>query len=131
MSAQIKNKMEYQKQPPRPKKKQKPIPRISKRKAAATTQPNQKDLFLEIWEERDHKSELSGEFLGDEPNAFFFAHILGKGAYPQLKFSKENIMLVTHDEHWQLDQNTHLAKLDDLYKPFFDKAEKLKLELCK
>lgn len=121
--------MEYQKQPPRPKKKPKSISRISKRKAAANTQPNQKDLFLEIWAERDHISELSGQYLGDEPNAFFFAHILGKGAYPKLKFSKENIMLVTQDEHWQLDQNTHLSKLNELYKPFFDRAEMLKEKL--
>lgn len=122
--------MEYQKQPKKPKKKQTKISRISKRKAALPNQYNQKDLFFEIWSEREHVSELSGKYLGEEPNAFFFAHILSKGAYPELKFCKENIMLVTQDEHWQLDQNTHLAKEDELYNLFFDKAEKLK-ERCK
>lgn len=87
---------------------------------------SQKELFIEIWEEREHVSELSGKYLGDEMNAWFFAHILSKGSNPQLKYNKENIMLVTQEEHWQLDQNTHLAKQDPLYKPFFDKAEELK-----
>lgn len=89
---------------------------------------SQIELFQEIWNERDHVSELSGKYLGDEMNAWFFAHILSKGSNPQLKFNKENIMLVTQEEHWQLDQNTHLAKQDPLYKPFFDKAEKLKIK---
>lgn len=87
---------------------------------------SQIELFQEIWNEREHVSELSGKYLGDEMNAWFFAHILSKGSNPQLKYNKENIMLLTQDEHWQVDQNTHLAKQDPLYKPFFDKAEKLK-----
>lgn len=89
---------------------------------------SQIELFQEIWNERDHVSELSGKYLGDEMNSWFFAHILSKGSNPQLKFNKENIMLVTQEEHWQLDQNTHLAKQDPLYKPFFDKAEELKIK---
>ena len=85
-------------------------------------------MFKEIWNEREHISELSGKFLGDEMNAWYFAHILSKGSYPHLKLNKENIMMVTQDEHWQLDQNTHLAKEDNLYKPYFKKAEKLKIK---
>jgi hypothetical protein len=98
---------------PKPEKKQKP-------------KKEQKDMFLQIWEEREHISELSGEYLGEEPNVWYFAHILGKGAYPQAKHDKENIMLVTQKEHWELDQNTHKAKANSLYKPFFDKQQELK-----
>jgi len=87
---------------------------------------DQKKMFIEIWKERPHVSELSGEYLGDEMNAWFFAHILGKGAYPHLKLVKENIMLVTQAEHWTLDQQTHRAKAYDLYDPFFEKAQQLK-----
>lgn len=90
----------------------------------------QKEMFLKIWADRPHISELSGESLGEEINVWFFAHILGKGAYPQIKLNPDNIMLVTHDEHWQLDQNTHLAKQDPLYKLFFDKAQRLKEEFA-
>ena len=73
-------------------------------------------------------SELSGIPLGDEMNAWFFAHILSKGSYPHLKLNKENIILVTQHEHWQLDQNTHLAKEDELYDKYFEKAEGLKIK---
>lgn len=107
----------------------KPTPK----KKNGTKRPKPKDnrqqqMFIEIWEEREHKSELSGKYLGDEMNAWFFAHILSKGSYPHLKFRKDNIILVTQEEHWQLDQNTHLAKQDTLYKAYFDKAEQLKQE---
>lgn len=104
---------------------------LGKRKKKSSSKKRKKDskereMFLEIWEERDHVSELSGKYLGNEPNSWFFAHILSKGSNLQLKLVKENIMLVTQEEHWQLDQNTHLAKQDPLYQPFFDKLEILK-----
>ena len=109
--------MEY----PKPQKKIK-----TKAKKVYKPKVGQVDMFLLIWKEREHKSELSGAYLGDIPNAWFFAHILGKGAFPQAKYDLDNIMLVTQDEHWQLDQNTHLAKTDSLYAPFFQKQELLK-----
>ena len=88
----------------------------------------QKDLFLKIWNERPHYSELSGKYLGEEPNSWFFAHILSKGAAPNLKYDPRNIMLVTKEEHWELDQNTHKAKENPLYAPYFERAEQLKGE---
>lgn len=106
---------------PKPTKKLK-----TKAKKVYKPKVGQVDMFLQIWKEREHKSELSGQYLGDEMNAWFFAHILGKGAFPQAKYDPDNIMLVTQDEHWQLDQNTHLVKTDSLYAPFFKKQEILK-----
>jgi hypothetical protein len=102
------------------------IPKPTKKKKKPKGE--QKQMFLEIWEEREHVSELSGKYLGEESNSWFFAHILSKGAYPHLKLVKENIMLLTKDEHWQVDQNTHLAKENKLFQPFFDKAEELKIK---
>ena len=105
------------------------IGKRTKKKSSKTKKSSgQKELFIEIWNEREHVSELSGKHLGNDMNAWFFAHILSKGSNPHLKLNKDNIMLLTQEEHWQLDQNTHLAKQDPLYKPFFDKAEELKIK---
>ena len=98
-----------------------------KKKAKKPSDKRQQEMFKKIWSEREHVSELSGAWLGDEMNAWFFAHILSKGSYPHLKLVEENIMLVTQLEHWELDQNTHKAKEKSLYKPYFDKAEELKI----
>lgn len=57
------------------------------------------DFFKEIWDERPHRSEISGIWLGNEPLTTFFDHLLPKELYPELKFEKENIILVTPDEH--------------------------------
>ena len=60
-------------------------------------------MFLEIWEERKKGgkvySELSGEWLGYEPKTLFFDHALEKAQYPEYKYVKENIILVTWKEH--------------------------------
>lgn len=100
--------------------------RKKKKKSKKVNPRLQSKMFEEIWRERPHMSELSGKLLGDEMNVWFFAHILGKGAYPHLKLVKENIMLVTKEEHWTLDQQTHRAKAYDLYDPFFKRAQELK-----
>lgn len=55
-------------------------------------------LFKEIWEERPHRSEISGD-----PLEYFdircFSHTLTKQAYPRFRLLKANIRLVTPDEH--------------------------------
>lgn len=65
-------------------------------------------LMLEIWEERGPHSQVSGEYLG-EFNVCFMAHILPKGQnkYPKFKLKKENIIIMSLDEHYQWD---HLRK---------------------
>lgn len=59
-------------------------------------------VFLELWNERPHVSQVSGE-----PIQFFsvsnFAHILSKGAFPSLRLEKRNIYLVTKEEHHEYD----------------------------
>jgi hypothetical protein len=57
------------------------------------------EFFLTIWKERPHKSEISGDSLGQTALSIFFHHILSKGKVPQAKFDPENIVLVTLDEH--------------------------------
>ncbi len=68
---------------------------------------NRNDLFLQIWEKRPHKSEVSGEYLGKEPLTVFFHHILPKEKYPEACFDEENIILLTLDEHTNVESNMY------------------------
>lgn len=72
-----------------------------KKKYSVTNQggDNMIDFFFQIWNERPHISEISGAFLGHEPLTVFFHHILEKEMYPDLAFEKENIILLTLEEH--------------------------------
>lgn len=90
---------------------------------------NQKELFLWIWENRDHLSELSGKPLLPKGHLLFFwqfAHILPKGSYPKWKFEEKNIILALPEEHER--QNTFQIfndRYDELrreyYKEFYNK----------
>jgi hypothetical protein len=61
--------------------------------------------FLDsILESREHTSFISGlPIEGGRPNC---AHVLPKGAYPELKYDPENIVLLTWKEHQLFDQGT-------------------------
>jgi hypothetical protein len=83
-------------------------------------------MFREIWEERSPFSEVSGTFLGREYNPSFFAHVVAKGAYEGLRLVKENICLMTPEEHDLYDKQTHKAKLDPKFDWVFEKREELK-----
>ena len=66
------------------------------------------EFFLEIWKERKHYSEISGEFLGNEPKSFYFHHIMLKSKHLEAMYDRENIILLTANEH----SSVHL----DMYK---------------
>ena len=67
------------------------------------------ELFKEVWNERPHVSEISGK-----PIHIFdincFHHILTKGAYPEHRLNKDNIIILTRAEH----NDVHQYSLDDL-----------------
>ena len=68
---------------------------------------NQKEMFLWIWETRDHISEVSDKpllHLGNSMWHWQFAHILAKGTYPHWKFNPDNIMLMLPEEHEKQEQ---------------------------
>lgn len=65
------------------------------------------ELFLQIWTNRPHKSEVSGDYLGKEPLTVFFHHILSKEKYPQAAFDEENIILLTLQEHDQVEMDMY------------------------
>jgi hypothetical protein len=62
-------------------------------------------FFLLIWKERKHKSEVSGKWLGDEALSIFFHHILPKSKYPEARLDKDNIILLTFDEHTKVEND--------------------------
>jgi len=59
----------------------------------------EKELFLQIWEDRPHFCINCGKFLGNEPKAFFFSHKHSKGADPSKRLDKSNIDLLCWDCH--------------------------------
>lgn len=64
-----------------------------------------KDFFLKIWKDRPHKSEISGVPLGSEALSTFFHHILPKSKYPEASLDEENIILLTWEEHDQVESD--------------------------
>lgn len=78
-------------------------------------------MFLEIWEERPHRSEVSGAPLGNEPLSWMFDHLLEKGSpkYRHLKYEKRNIKLVTFEEHSLKTAGNPLPK----HKEFIEEAK--------
>lgn len=66
-----------------------------------------KDFFLQIWRKRPHYSEVSGKWLGYEPLTIFFHHILPKEKYPGASLDEENIVLLTLEEHEQVEMDMY------------------------
>ena len=61
------------------------------------------EFFLNIWKKRRHFSEISGKYLGNEPMSTYFHHILPKEKYPEASLDEENIILLTLDEHTNVE----------------------------
>jgi hypothetical protein len=70
------------------------------------------ELFKKIWAERDRVSFLSGKPLNFTPGTSFwfscFAHVLSKAKnkYPEYMLNELNIILLTPEEHFLLDQGS-------------------------
>jgi hypothetical protein len=79
------------------------------RKPSDKSEKNQqmREFFLNIWKRRLHISEVSGTYLGKEPLTVFFHHILPKEKYPQAKYDEENIILLTLDEHTNVESDIY------------------------
>ncbi len=64
----------------------------------------QKEMFLEIREEREHICNICWKEIF-QPTSFVFAHILNKWMYSTYKFNKNNIALVcSMDCHEEVDK---------------------------
>ena len=81
---------------------------MSKTVKTVRTEPNPMHVFFkEIWKERKHYSELSGIYLGSEAMSTFFHHILPKEKYPEVAYDKSNIILLTLDEHTNVENDIY------------------------
>lgn len=69
------------------------------------------EFFLGIWEERKiggrNYSEISGEYLGNECLTIFMHHIYEKSVYKDLKYVKDNIIMITWAEHQKCHQDMY------------------------
>lgn len=63
------------------------------------------NLYQEIWKERPHKSEVTGSSLGREARTYMFHHILPKSKYPEHRLNKDNIILLTFEEHEKVEKD--------------------------
>lgn len=79
------------------------------------------EFFLKIWKKRLHYSQVSMNYLGKEPLTIFFHHILPKEKYPQAMYDEENIVLLTLEEHDNVER--------DMYK--YDVINKMRENLLK
>jgi hypothetical protein len=66
-----------------------------------------RQFFLEIWNKRPHKSEVSGAYLGSEPMNTYFHHILPKEKYPEACLDEENIVLLSLEEHSNVENDMY------------------------
>lgn len=80
-----------------------------------------RNFFIEIWKKREHKSEVSGVYLGSEPMSTYFHHIMPKEKYPELAYEESNIILLTFPEHSNVE--------NDMYK--YDIINEKRKELMK
>jgi len=64
-------------------------------------------FFLQIWRKRLHYSQVSMDYLGKEPLSVFFHHILPKEKYPQAMYDEENIILLTLEEHDNVERDIY------------------------
>ena len=65
------------------------------------------EFFLGIWKKRSHHSEISGAYLGSEPMSTYFHHILPKEKHPDAKYDEDNIILLTLDEHTNVESDMY------------------------
>lgn len=64
-------------------------------------------FFLSLWMRKRHVSEISDTYLGREPLSIYFHHILPKEKYPEAMYDDENIILLTLDEHSNVEINMY------------------------
>lgn len=73
---------------------------FNRKKKQVFKKTGERDLFLEIWEERPHICTNCKEELGREPRTYMFSHIKSKGSDSSKRLSKDNIELLCFDCHF-------------------------------
>jgi hypothetical protein len=81
-----------------------------------------RQFFLSIWDKRLHRSEVSDTYLGKEAMSTYFHHILAKEKYPEACLDEENIILLTLEEHSNVENDMYR------YEEVNKRREQLKLK---
>lgn len=82
-------------------------PSLTTKKMVSDGYIQQREMFLDIWKKKPHKSEVSGVYLGKEPMSTYFHHILPKEKYPEACLDEENIILLTLEEHSNVENDMY------------------------
>ena len=82
-------------------------PSLTSKKGVSDGYIQQREMFLDIWKKRAHYSEISGQYLGKEPMSTYFHHILPKEKYPEACLDEENIILLTLEEHSNVENDMY------------------------
>tara|TARA_R110000868_G_scaffold173661_2_gene409957 strand:+ start:1040 stop:1441 length:402 start_codon:yes stop_codon:yes gene_type:complete len=82
-------------------------PSLTTKKVVSDGYIIQREMFLDIWKKRKHYSEVSGVYLGKEPMSTYFHHILAKEKYPEACLDEENIILLTLEEHSNVENDMY------------------------
>ena len=106
-------------------------PKIKKGLSKVRKPTGEMEIFKQILAERSiggkNYSQVSGELI-ESPNQFNLHHLLPKGSYPAYRLNKDNIVIISEDEHFDFHNNTAKVKADPKWKWLFDKIEELKIE---
>lgn len=97
----------FQHKPRKPLAKTKGLSKVAKDVSFDRNISDMNAFFLQVWAKRKHYSEVSGDYLGKEPLTIFFHHILPKEKFPQAKYDDDNIILLTFDEHNNVENNIY------------------------
>ena len=79
----------------------------TKKKVSDGTSHQMREMFLDIWKKKPHKSEVSGVYLGKELMSTYFHHILPKEKYQEACLDEENIILLTLEEHSNVENDMY------------------------
>ena len=86
-------------------------------------------FWATIWEERDHVDFETGEPIYGEYRTLYFHHVLpkhpGPGGYPQHRYKKWNIVIVSWETHTKAENNIDLVPKIKAYR---DKLLKTKVK---
>ena len=79
----------------------------TKKKVSDGKTHQMREFFLSYWKKMPHYSEVSGKYLGSEAMSTYFHHILPKEKYPEASLDEENIILLTLDEHTNVESDIY------------------------
>lgn len=91
-----------------------PLQKISKKRLrkindAKKLTVKDKMLYAEIWEEREHIDFETGLPIYGEARTLYFHHVLEKHLYPQFRYKKWNIIIISWETHDKVHRNIDLC----------------------